>query len=104
MIGLPAGTRIWFAAGVTDMCGAMSGLAAKVDTALAEDPYCGHVLVFREWRGHMLKMLWSGNGLCLLAKRLGRGRFVRPQANSGSVCLTHPSANTLGQLPGSAAS
>jgi transposase len=45
MIGLPAGTRIWLAAGITDMRAGMNGLAAKVETALAEDPYCGHVFV-----------------------------------------------------------
>ena len=38
MIGLPAGTRIWLAASVTDMRPGMNGLAAKVKTALAEDP------------------------------------------------------------------
>jgi hypothetical protein len=52
----------------------MNGLAAKVATALAEDPYCGHVFVFRGRRGDMLKVLWwSGDGLCLLAKRLETG-------------------------------
>jgi transposase len=77
MIGLPAGTRIWLPAGVTDMHAGMTGLAAKVETALAEDPYCGHVFVFRGRRGDMLKVLWwFGDGLCLLAKRLERGRFV----------------------------
>jgi transposase len=38
MIGLPAGTRIWLAAGVTDMRAGFNCLAAKVETALAEDP------------------------------------------------------------------
>jgi len=81
MIGLPAGTKIWLAAGITDMRAGMNGLAAKVGTALAEDPYCGHVFVFRGRRGDMLKVLWwSGDGLCLLAKCLERGRFVWPQA------------------------
>ena len=52
-------------------------------------PYCGHVFVFCGRRGDMLKVLWwSRDGLCLLAKRLERGRFVWPQANSGSVSLT----------------
>ena len=47
MIGLPAGTRIWIAAGVTDMRCGFHGLAAKVEAALAEDPFSGHVFVFR---------------------------------------------------------
>ncbi|SAL03754.1 IS66 Orf2 like protein [Caballeronia arationis] len=38
MIGLPAGTRIWIAAGVTDMRAGFQGLAAKVQTALEENP------------------------------------------------------------------
>lgn len=89
MMGLPAGTRIWIAAGVTDMRAGFNGLAAKVQAALEEDPFSGHVFVFRGRRGNVIKVLWStGDGLCLLAKRLERGRFVWPQADSGKVHLT----------------
>jgi transposase len=81
MIRLSAGTRIWLAAGVTDMRSGFNGLAAKVETALNEDPYSGHVFVFRGRRGDLVKVLWwTGDGLCLLCKRLERGRFVWPQA------------------------
>ena len=89
MIGLPAGTRIWLAAGVTDMRSGFNGLAAKVETALQADPFSGHVFVFRGKRGDLLKILWwSGDGLFLLAKRLERGRFLWPQATEGSVSLS----------------
>ena len=89
MIGLPAGTRIWLAAGVTDMRSGFNGLAAKVESALQADPFSGHVFVFRGKRGDLLKILWwSGDGLFLLAKRLERGRFLWPQASEGSVSLT----------------
>ena len=89
MIGLPAGTRIWIAAGVTDMRCGFQGLAAKVETALAADPFNGQVFVFRGRRGDVIKLLWStGDGLCLLTKRLEQGRFVWPQATSGSVSLS----------------
>ncbi len=82
MIGLPAGTRIWIAAGVTDMRCGFQGLAAKVETALAADPFNGHVFVFRGRRGDVIKLLWStGDGLCLLTKRLEQGRFVWPHTN-----------------------
>nr|GEU28428.1 hypothetical protein [Tanacetum cinerariifolium] len=85
MIGLPAGTKVWLAAGTTDMRSGFNGLAAKVQTALEEDPFSGHVFVFRGRRGDLVKLLWwSGDGLCLLAKRLERGRFIWPQATSGS--------------------
>ena len=57
-----------------------------VQTALAANPFCGHVFVFRGRRGDILKVLWfDGQGLMLLAKRLERGRFVWPQADSGGV-------------------
>jgi transposase len=89
MIGLPAGTRVWLAAGVTDMRKGMDGLAALAQTSLNENPFSGHVFVFRGKRGDLVKLLWwSGDGMNLYAKRLERGRFVWPQATSGVVHLT----------------
>jgi transposase len=89
MLGLPAGTRIWLAAGHTDMRKGFDGLSALVQTQLAEAPFSGHVFVFRGRRGDRIKCLWwSGDGLCLFAKRLERGHFVWPQAASGTVSLT----------------
>lgn len=89
MIGLPAGTRVWLAAGVTDMRRGFDGLVAIVQSTLELAPFSGHVFVFRGRRGDRIKVLWwSGDGLCLLAKRLEQGRFVWPSADSGSVSLT----------------
>lgn len=89
MIGLSASTRVWLAAGKTDMRRGFDGLAQIAQTALAQDPYSGHVFVFRGKRGDLVKLLWwDGQGLCLFAKRLERGRFVWPAAQAGSVHLT----------------
>jgi transposase len=89
MIGLPSSARIWIAAGVTDLRKGFDGLAALVQETLAEDPFSGQMFVFRGKRGDRVKLLWwDGDGLCLLAKRLERGRFVWPQASSGSVSLS----------------
>jgi transposase len=86
---VPTGTRIWLAAGTTDMRKGFTGLCALVQNALASNPFCGHLFVFRGRRGDLIKMLWwDGTGLCLMAKRLERGRFVWPLAHGGSVCLT----------------
>jgi transposase len=41
MIGLPAGTCVWLVAGITDMRCGFQGLAAKVQTALEENPLGG---------------------------------------------------------------
>ena len=84
-----SGTRVWLAAGTTDMRKGFTGLSALVQNALASNPFCGHVFVFRGRRGDLLKLLWwDGTGLCLMAKRLERGRFIWPQAQNGSVSLT----------------
>ena len=89
MITLPGGTRIWLAAGMTDMRKGFDGLAALVQGTLAENPFSGHVFVFRGRAGDRVKVLWwDGTGLCLFAKRLERGRFVWPQATSGVVHLS----------------
>lgn len=89
MIGLPTHTRVWLVAGHTDMRKGFDGLAATVQTAIAANPFGGHVFCFRGRRGDILKVLWfDGQGLVLLAKRLERGRFVWPQATSGGVALT----------------
>lgn len=89
MIGLPAGTRVWLAAGVTDMRRGFDGLAAVVHNTLHADPFSGHVFVFRGRRGDRVKVLWwSGDGMCLFAKRLEAGHFVWPGAQSGVVHLT----------------
>ena len=89
MIGLPAGTRIWIVAGVTDLRRGFVGLAGMVQTALEENTFSGQVFVFRGRRGDLIKVLWwDGDGLCLLAKRLERGRFIWPQATNGTVALT----------------
>jgi transposase len=52
MISIPTNTRIWIVAGITDMCKGFTGLIALVQTALVQtaleqDPLCGHVFVFR---------------------------------------------------------
>jgi len=96
MIGLPSGTRVWLVAGHTDMRKGFDGLAALVQTALIENPFCGHVFVFRGRRGDILKVRWfDGQGLLLLAKRLERGRFIWPQSSSGKVSLTSAQLSML---------
>jgi len=73
-----------------------SGLSALVQMTLEQDPLSGHVFVFRGRRGDLVKVLWfDGDGLCLFAKRLDRGRFVWPKAESGTVSLTRAQLSML---------
>jgi transposase len=72
------------------------GLSAQVQTVLSQQPYSGHVFVFRGRRGDTVKLLWfDGDGLCLFAKRLERGHFIWPQATSGTVSLTRAQLSML---------
>jgi transposase len=89
MIALPAGSRVWLAAGITDLRKGFDGLAALVQRVLDKDPFSGHLFCFRGRRGDLMKILWwDGDGLCLFAKRLERGRFVWPRAEQGTAVLT----------------
>ena len=89
MIALPAGVQVWLAAGETDLRKGFDGLAALIQLQLSEDPFSGQLYVFRGRRGDRVKILWwDGDGLCLFAKRLERGKFVWPRATSGTVSLT----------------
>jgi len=96
MIAFPSQTQIWIAAGVTDLRRGFTGLSGMVQTKLEQDPFSGHVFVFSGRRGHLIKVLWwDGDGLCLFAKRLERGRFVWPQATSGTVSVSRAQLSML---------
>jgi transposase len=89
MIPIPAGTRVWLATGHTDMRKGFDGLAVRVQEVLRHNPHGGHVFVFRGKGGGLVKLLWhDGQGLCLFAKRLEKGRFIWPVTVGEPVTIT----------------
>ena len=58
MIPVPADTRVWLAAGVTDMRKGFAALAAQAEAVLKQDPFAGHLFVFRGRRGDLVKVIW----------------------------------------------
>ena len=56
VIELRTGTRIWIAAGFTDLRRGFQGLSAQVQTVLEQQPFSGHVFVFRGKRGDTIKI------------------------------------------------
>jgi transposase len=73
-----------------------TGLSGLVQTTLEQDPFSGHVFAFRGRRGDVIKLIWyDGDGFCLFWKRLDRGRFVWPQATSGTVSLSRAQLSML---------
>jgi transposase len=96
MIPWSSGASIWLAAGFTDLRRGFTGLSAIAQTVLEQSPYAGHVFVFRGKRGDLIKLLWwDGDGLCLFAKRLERGRFIWPQAENGVISLSRAQLSML---------
>jgi transposase len=89
MITVPAGVRVYLAMGPTDMRKGIDSLSMLVQELLKLDPFSGHLFAFRGRRGGLLKILyWDGQGFCLFAKRLEKGRFVWPITREGVVTLT----------------
>jgi transposase len=81
--------RIYLAIGPTDMRKGFDGLSMLAQEVLKQEPFSGHLFVFRGKRGDLVKVLyWDGQGFCLFAKRLEKGRFVWPITREGSVTLT----------------
>ena len=96
MIPVPTGVQVWLATGHTDMRKGFDGLALLVQETLERNPHNGHLFVFRGRRGSLIKVLWhDGQGMCLLAKRLERGRFVCSRTEGEAVTVT---AAQLGYL------
>jgi transposase len=96
MIGLPAGTQIWVAAGATDMRKGFDTLCAIVQETLKEDPFSGQLFVFRGKQGDRVKILWwCDGGLCLFYRRLEEGKFIWPRATSGVVSLSSAQLSML---------
>ena len=89
MISIPAGVRIYLACGVTDMRKGFDGLSVMAQDTLKENPFSGALFCFRGRRGDLMKILyWDGQGFCLFAKRLEKGRFTWPATKVGSITLT----------------
>ena len=61
-----------------------------------ENPFSGHVFVFRGRRGDIIKELWfDGQGLCLFAKRLEDGIFRWPKIEDGVMRLSAAQLSAL---------
>src|SRR6266571_7718198 len=98
MFGMGAATRIYLAAGATDMRKGFEGLYGLVRDRLQCQPLSGHLFLFCNAQRNRLKVLvWDGSGLWVCAKRLAKGRFTWPQSGDaqGKVVLSHEELSLL---------
>jgi len=86
LLSLPASVRIWLASGATDLRKGFDTLAELVRQQLRRDPLSGQLFVFRNRRGDRVKLLyWDEDGFVIVYKRLERGTFRFPRADSAGV-------------------
>jgi len=98
MTPLSRGVKVHLAFGFIDMRKGIDGLAMLVQGVLRQDPFSGHLFVFRGRKAHLIKIVyWDGSGLWSCAKRLERGRFSWPVAEDQSdrVSLSHEELSLL---------
>lgn len=77
MIGPIGGARIFAFCEPADMRKGFEGLAGLVRESLGKDPLSGSLFLFTNKRRTLAKILWfDGSGMCVLAKRIERGRFA----------------------------
>jgi transposase len=89
MFSIGSATRVYVAAGATDMRKSFEGLFGLVRDRLQGDPLSGHVFLFSNAQRNRLKLLfWDGSGLWVCAKRLEKGRFRWPEADAGQTRIT----------------
>lgn len=81
MFGFGPATRIYVAAGATDMRKHFNGLYGLVRDHLGCTPESGHVFIFTNARRNRLKLVvYDGSGLWVCAKKLDKGCFWWPDA------------------------
>ena len=65
MITPTAGVRVYLAMGPTDMRKGFDGLSMLAQEVLKQEPFSGHLFVFRGKRGDLVKVLhWDGQDFC----------------------------------------
>jgi transposase len=80
MLALSPATKVYLAAGKTDLRRSIDGLAHLVAGQMDLDPLSGHLFVFCNRRRTMVKVLyWDRNGFCLWQKRLEKELFRWPK-------------------------
>jgi len=86
VLGFGAATRIYLAPGATDMRMGFNGLYGLVRDRLLCDPLSGHLFLFSNARKNRLKILFfDQSGLWVCAKKLDKGRFHWPAADSSAI-------------------
>jgi len=79
MFNLSASVKIFVYTKPVDMRCSFHGLFSLTQNQLQQNPYTGHLFLFRSRRGDFLKVFWwDVDGFAIFAKRLEVGTFQFP--------------------------
>jgi transposase len=79
MLSFSPSVRIFVSTKPVDMRRSFDGLFELVQSTIRQDPYTGHLFLFRSRRGNVIKTLWwDTDGWAIFAKRLESGTFRFP--------------------------
>jgi transposase len=86
MLSLPPAVRVFLCLQPADMRCSFDSLSQMAQVVTQQDPFSGHLFVFRGKRGDRAKILyWDRDGYALWYKRLEKGVFRFPKSDQGSA-------------------
>lgn len=89
MLSVPAKVRVFVCTRATDMRKSFDGLHGLVQDVLRQDPLSGDLFVFLNRRRDRVKLLlWEGDGMLIVYKRLERGTFGLPASQGDCLLLS----------------
>jgi transposase len=89
VLNVPAKVRIFLCRSAIDMRKGFDGLHGVVLEVLRQDPLSGDLFVFLNRRRDRVKLLiWEGDGMLIVYKRLERGTFAPPAGSGDSLTLS----------------
>ncbi|MEP6468011.1 MAG: IS66 family insertion sequence element accessory protein TnpB [Parafilimonas sp.] len=79
MLNPSSSVRIFVSTKPVDMRRSFDGLFELVQSTIRQDPYTGHIFLFRSRKANVIKALWwDVDGWAIFAKRLEIGTFRFP--------------------------
>ena len=89
MLNVPSKVRIFLCQSAIDMRKGFDGLHGVILEVLRQDPLSGDLFVFLNKRRDRVKLLiWDGDGMMVVYKRLEKGSFKPPAMQADSIVLS----------------
>ena len=88
MLSLPSRTKVFLCTTDVDMRKSFDGLVGIVNEQFQLDPLSGHLFLFiNKRRDRMKAIFWDSDGFVIWYKRLERGTWQNPAANTAAIEL-----------------